>query len=161
MTDRFAALRPYFPTLGSPQTSNPDKTELSYEASPDGDGKSVYNPPREGRSHHYDALYKGEQEGAGEKPWWDFHVYHLVSFALSPPMPALSTTPPGGRQIRFRRNLGSDLHPAGPTLLASVDTPQPLNPNHVKYAQELYEAVRREFPELRVYRVSVMHAESS
>lgn len=79
MTDRFAALRPYFPTLGSPQTSNPDKTELSPDPAPDGDGKSVYNPPRDGRSHHYDALYKGEQEGAGEKPWWDFHVYHLVS----------------------------------------------------------------------------------
>ncbi|CAK9783541.1 hypothetical protein CC85DRAFT_265328 [Cutaneotrichosporon oleaginosum] len=29
---------------------------------------------------------------------------------------------------------------------------QPNNPNHVKYAHKLYEAVRREFPELRMYR---------
>jgi len=32
----------------------------------------------------------------------------------------------------------------------------PNNPNHIKYAQQLYESVRREFPELRVYRVSLL-----
>lgn len=79
MADRYAPLLPFYPPVGLPQTSNPDKSELSYEADPNGDGKSVYNPPREGKSHHYDELYKGDQEGAGERAWWDFHVYHLVS----------------------------------------------------------------------------------
>jgi hypothetical protein len=36
----------------------------------------------------------------------------------------------------------------------SSDPSIPNNPKIVKYAHELYEAVRREFPELRVYRVS-------
>jgi DOPA 4,5-dioxygenase len=45
-------------------------------------------------------------------------------------------------------------HQVGTHLRRGSANPQPNNPNHVQYAHKLYEAVRREFPELRVYRVS-------
>lgn len=126
MADRFATLQPYFPKLGPPQTSNPDKTELSYEPCPNGDGKSVYNPPREGRSHHYDALYKGEQDGVGEKPWWDFHVYHLVSSVAKA---CFVNTAARVRQIRSVGNSDARQPPptpdAGLHRLQFVDTHSP------------------------------------
>lgn len=39
------------------------------------------------------------------------------------------------------------------TPLLPLLTIQPNNPVHTAYARKLYEAVRREFPELRAYRV--------
>lgn len=44
-------------------------------------------------------------------------------------------------------------HKVGWTI-KSTSLLQPNNPNHIKYAHQLYEAVRREFPEVRTYRVS-------
>lgn len=117
-------LAPYYPDVGAPSApSYPvDGLEpLSYELDPNGDGKTVYNPPRPDgkRSPHYDALYN-DNNAQGSKAWWDFHVYQYAS---------------AGSYVPSDDSISN-------------------NPIHVKYAHKLYEAVRREFPELRVYRVS-------
>ncbi|KAL1409670.1 hypothetical protein Q8F55_003666 [Vanrija albida] len=73
-------LTPFYPKYAKPSVSYPtDNLEpLSYEADPNGSGKTVYNPPRPDgkKSPHYDAVWDGEG-GKLSKPWWDFHIYHL------------------------------------------------------------------------------------
>lgn len=48
-------------------------------------------------------------------------------------------------------------HQVGSASAYIVDA-QPNNPNHVQYAHKLYDAVRREFPELRTYRVRPLNS---
>ncbi|KAK4684326.1 hypothetical protein P7C73_g5858, partial [Tremellales sp. Uapishka_1] len=99
------AIAPYLPKYPTPLPADSSSFKpLSEEFKED--GKSLINPPREDgrRSDHYEHVYKGA-DGAGGRPWWDFHIYYM-----------------------------------------------PSNPNHIQHAKDLHEAVRREFPELRVYR---------